>query len=852
MNKMKAKPRKSLKSNSNKSHPSSLSKDLHTYALWIVGLYMTCFLFIAPFFKALFNGATRNNLSGFIFNQPIYTSMIFLFIFLLFFGLFLLARNNSEFLLQGNTVPIILACLVPVTYILALFFSAVSVSGTIHSIVIHCMYVASFMMAIFLSRHPNGLVYLTYSIIGAGYMIVIFGLLNWLTGPFYTDAVMLEPGRLRLTSVFQYANTYAAFLIAVLLASFYILVQIPDKPQDRNSERDKSTSRKFARSLVIQRISQIAAALMIVPACLSLLLTFSRGGLVIFPVVTFILLFLLTFRQQLIFLIYLTVAVLISLAMTPYLSDIGMVQYESFSPGPFLLGGLVIAAASVAYAGFAHFMNRKVHPKFLTHSGNNSKGRLSRVFIPFGGVLLGGIIAFMLLETSLVSLLPQAIQTRISNISLDQHSVLERATFYRDSVKIIADYPLTGTGGNGWSLLYEKYQNNPYVSTQAHSYFIQHLIETGIVGLVILLAFIAFVYWRFVRYYFNRDHEDPAGSQSLQAIFFIFATAILLHSLIDFDMSYVYVGCLVFLCLGGMIGSSSSPVETLPSRGRSWGRHLVVPVIIVICSCTLFSTAVKFQAASHHYVRAVQNAKSGQLREVLTPLDRAIDLFAHSDYIGYRASLMVDVYRQTGDRQFADEFIQTMEKIEKREPYDQLAMDKKLQYYLLSDQTDQALDTLERWLHIAPWNIQLYDKMITLLFHYGSQSQDAEEQDAWYREAMGYYHEILERIRSLEQLPKNQLPGRSFEVTPNIALAISQIHLAQGEYTSARSLLAPHIGDSSSSQYRELARYYLVASILDQSLDESLYRSFIEEYPEEVEQIDQIVKLLQVPEYITD
>lgn len=68
------------------------------------------------------------------------------------------------------------------------------------------------------------------AILAIAYFIVGFGLLNWLgssklagalVGWFsntvrndvYLDAVMTDSNGLRLTSIFQYANTYAAFLI---------------------------------------------------------------------------------------------------------------------------------------------------------------------------------------------------------------------------------------------------------------------------------------------------------------------------------------------------------------------------------------------------------------------------------------------------------------------------------------------------------------------------------------------------------------------------------------------------------------------------------------------------------------
>jgi len=805
---------KTSKKSMKTSNSRPLSNDLSQYAFWITGLFVAAFLFIAPYSKALFNGGTRSNLTGYIFNQPIYTAMIFAFLFAFLFGLFLYAKDNARVLFQHTSIPILFVWLIPTTYILTLFLSSVSVSQTIHAIVIHSMYACFLMFAVFITRADRGSNLLSATIISAGYMIIIFGLLNWLTGPFYKDAVMLEPGRLRLTSVFQYANSYAAFLIAILLATVYLLV--------------------CSRS----RIVQIAAAVMVVPTFISLILTFSRGGLVILPVVAFIILFLLSFRQQLMFMIYMVVAAALSVAVTPYLSHAGMRQYDQFQTGTFITGCLALLVVTILYAGFAHLLNLIVNRRYSSWATRLESKRFSRFVLPISGVLLGSTLAFMLLETSLVRILPVALQQRIENINLDQHSVLERATFYRDAMKIIEDYPIFGAGGSGWSILYEQYQNNPYTSTQAHSYFIQHWIETGIVGFIVLLAFIAFVYYRYLRYY-SRRHHDIENTSSV--VYFIVSVSILMHSMIDFDMSYVYIGCLVFLCFGAMIGAShvhEASTETL--RIGSIHRWLM-PTLVVITSAVLLVTSIRFLSASNHYVQAMRSTQGGQLTAIQTPLDQAIDLFAHSDYLAYRARLMLDVYRQTNDEKFAEEFMGTAEKLLDREPNHQIALEAKLQYYLYTDRSVEAEETLQHWLQASPWNTQLYDRMVALLWQLAHESSEQSVRDKYYQQALSYYDVILERIQRLADLPENQLPGKSFEVTPNIASVVAQIYLAQEKYTEARVLLEPHIEDTASHLYPEIMRAYLVSLILQDKLDDDLYRSFVDQYPDEAERIEQVV-----------
>lgn len=57
------------------------------------------------------------------------------------------------------------------------------------------------------------------------------------------------------------------------------------------------------------------------------------------------------------------------------------------------------------------------------------------------------VVAFLLIGTSVRSLLPDNIETRLENINFKQHSVLERFTFYKDAMKVVKDYPILGSGG---------------------------------------------------------------------------------------------------------------------------------------------------------------------------------------------------------------------------------------------------------------------------------------------------------------------------------------------------------------------------------------------------------------------
>ena len=125
-------------------------------------------------------------------------------------------------------------------------------------------------------------------------------------------------------------------------------------------------------------------------------------------------------------------------------------------------------------------------------------------------------------------------------------------------MKVLADYPIIGAGGGAWASLYEQYQNNPYTSTQAHNFFLQYLIEVGIIGFLVFMSFIVYIFYKYIRGYVQTDDEG----RNSHFLYLILVLSILIHSILDFNMSYVFMGILVFLGLGGMASvMNSKPIK---------------------------------------------------------------------------------------------------------------------------------------------------------------------------------------------------------------------------------------------------------------------------------------------------
>lgn len=116
-----------------------------------------------------------------------------------------------------------------------------------------------------------------------------------------------------------------------------------------------------------------------------------------------------------------------------------------------------------------------------------------------------------------------------------------RLAYNLDALKIIRDHPVLGTGGRGWERLYFRYQDFYYYASEVHNGYSQAAVEAGVPAGLALGGFAVGVLataWR------SRQPDDPASA--LPWACGAAALAILAHSLLDFDLSYLSILALVW------------------------------------------------------------------------------------------------------------------------------------------------------------------------------------------------------------------------------------------------------------------------------------------------------------------
>ncbi|WP_454193573.1 O-antigen ligase family protein [Paenibacillus sp. Marseille-Q7038] len=813
--------------NATKSSNSSKPKNQRSMLEWLLVGGLVLFLIWAPFQIALFNGQMLN------FETPLYwavlISTLLMFLWIANYYKVIKLETQRDWLLVA-------VLLLPLTYVLSLI-SAASEYLAMNMILIQCIYTVIFAIAVVIlqKKQINHIIHL--AILGISYVIVGFGLMNWLgashlaanlvgwfTGAvqngIYVDAVMVDSNGPRLTSVFQYANTYAAFLMALLFASIFSLVK----------------SKKW--------IGQLTHGFMLVPIIISLLLTLSRTGLVLLPVVFVVLLLFLKPAKQILWIIYCLIAGGATVAVLNPITTAGLKLHEEYSTSVALDGWMRLLVASIITAVLAWVIQKYLAPRLINGVQQWTNRKYSNLWIPVGSSVIAGVVGGLLLGTGLKSVLPQSIQIRLENINFNQHSVLERFTFYKDAMKLLGDYPIIGAGGGAWASLYETYQNNPYTSRQAHNFFMQYLVEVGIVGFLIFMSFMIFIIYKYVKGYIWSSEENRES----HFLYFIITFSILTHSMLDFNMSYVFMGILVFLGLGGMAAvMDNKQVKKFHFAGTG-SRYVYLGVVGVLSIIVMF-TSVRYLQSSYAALEAKQVAQSSQsFEEIKAALDKDLSIrTTHSDSLQLMAEIYQQVYTQTQDEQFYNEGMAWLERGLAAEPYNKNILKQQISLYQAKGENEKAFAIQNERAKNFNWDITWYETLISQAHDLGYQAlgnQDNEKKEQYFKAGLTAYEHVQQGIEHLKTLPEGQLQGRAFEITPSIALSAGKIEFIQNQPEQAAVTLKQGLKeDMNDLTNQEIARWYLASLKKSGQTDEETMNQLLTVQPEAKQQVDQLANV---------
>jgi len=160
---------------------------------------------------------------------------------------------------------------------------------------------------------------------------------------------------------------------------------------------------------------------------------------------------------------------------------------------------------------------------------------------------------------------------RFSNLASKDISKDARIFIYKDAWRIFRNHPWVGTGAGTFQIVYPHYASHydALLVDHAHNDYLEFLSETGLVGAIFGLCFLAIFFWRASANLrasrSSRASPISALTRSLYAGGLVACVGLLMHGLVDFNFQ-IPSNAALFLILAGLTTSDKN------SRSGSAGR----------------------------------------------------------------------------------------------------------------------------------------------------------------------------------------------------------------------------------------------------------------------------------------
>lgn len=477
----------------------------------------------------------------------------------------------------------------------------------------------------------------------------------------------------RIASSFQYPNALASYLAAVFMIGIYFWwVYSCSEPDKKSTNKQKHYQ---YLSYLLSTVNYIILSVFIG--------TRSIGGFIVLSLGILLFLVLMPGRIRLPIFFHLAVLVIpASFCINNFLKN-ALVQHFGAAWLYLLPGLLFVIFTQWLFLRYVHVVDQRLDKKTV---------------IIIVSICMVIVLAFALIMPTVYSIK----YSDIFNLGLAKlTSLSHRANFIEDAVKMIKDRPIFGWGGGGWQEAYHSYQSYNYSSNQVHSYYIQVAVETGIVGLSVLIGlWLAFFVSAYKAFRKNINLSDKVLTITMVISVFMLGT----HASMDFDLSLSAISLIMYSFIAIIRNKTFSRTEGEKSLGFgntiipriNFAIFLGVGVIVILYSACLI-TSEQYLADTRVYISR-NNIKS------------AIDSLGKAGmYNPFNAQLnaaLGELYSHIGQK---DKALTETRKAISKSKYDAQLQATMASMALERGDSKEAVRHIEETVRLTPWVIGSYE-----------------------------------------------------------------------------------------------------------------------------------------------
>ncbi|HET8651158.1 MAG TPA: O-antigen ligase family protein [Gaiellaceae bacterium] len=192
-----------------------------------------------------------------------------------------------------------------------------------------------------------------------------------------------------------------------------------------------------------------------------------------------------------------------------------------------------------------------------------------------------------------------------------------RWTWWGEAWQLWEDHPVAGTGAGTFSLARRPLRTNTTVATEPHNLALQFLSETGLVGFLLITGAGVAAALATVRALRRLDQPDAAAVLALAVLALVY----LIHGLVDYDWDFVAVSAPVFLVLGVLV-AAGRPAARVPREAPFAVGFLVLGAAVLASLAAPWLAAREVESAYAALERrdAGEAASDARRARTLNPL----------------------------------------------------------------------------------------------------------------------------------------------------------------------------------------------------------------------------------------
>ncbi|MFQ5532441.1 MAG: O-antigen ligase family protein, partial [Candidatus Methylomirabilales bacterium] len=266
-----------------------------------------------------------------------------------------------------------------------------------------------------------------------------------------------------------------------------------------------------------------------------------------------------------------------------------------------------------------------------------------------------------------------------------------RRHVYAWALQIFLDHPLLGTGPGTFPLMLGSYQKIPYISGMyAHNHYLQTASEMGLLGLLLLLAVLGWLFWNGFKVVRRLSPWSAERSTALGLLAALVASA--LHAGIDFDWSYPAIAFGVVLGAALLLSYNSSPIS---KAERAAHPRWISAMAVALLSGTVFLGFCRFYAAV-----SVRSGKTALRDGMVSEAEGAFRTASHIYPLSYATHYWLSVVLAEQGKQ--EEAVREAEAAFRLNPYDGHAHHHLGKIFWRAGELDEAEKALARAVQLEP------------------------------------------------------------------------------------------------------------------------------------------------------